>query len=141
MKKKETKTDNPKKFEVSKYLYRYPFKCMDDTPGGDNLGKIEWCIEPVYGKKKRGRYFIESLLVWARQTRDKKYSKKLFLIHCFAGAITGDSLNRQDYLNHVWYWGICSEHKRPFMVAYPQKHHSVLEINTGSSISIEIKFI
>ena len=135
VRKQVTNIVSAKRFQSELSVYQFPFKALDPK-----YGRIEWCIEPIWKAKKGDRYYIEGLLIWAKQTEDKRYLGKCFLIPCHSEAITGDSLYRQDYLNHVWYWGICTEHKRPYMQAYPQNHHSMLEINAYSSISIDIRF-
>ena len=147
MGKEEIRTIKANKFKVStkkwESVYRFPFKVLDDTPGGSNLGRIEWCIEPFKGKKHHGRYYIEKLWVWAKQTRDKRYAKKIFEIPCFSEAISGDSLKQKDsFLHNVWLTFFCGEHRNSMQFwAYPENGKSILEIDVSSSISINIEFL
>lgn len=138
----KTKLKIVKAKKNSDWKYSFPFEVLDKTPGGKSLGRIEWCIEPFIGKKKKeGRYYIEKLWVWAKQTRDKRYLGKIFEIPCFSESIMGDSINRNGFLNHVWLNFPCAEHKGQMQFwAYPQNHHSILEITADSSIAIDIKF-
>lgn len=121
-------------------IYRFPFEVLDKTPGESNLGRIEWGIEPLRGKKTGGRYMIEGILIWARQTRDERYAKKIFYIECFSESITADIIERKSYLSYVWRTMFCEEHKNLIFDAYPANNHSILEINVESSISIDINF-
>ena len=51
--KKELKTTSAKKYLIDKYAkYEFPFKVLDDTSGGSNLGRIEVCIELFRSKRK-----------------------------------------------------------------------------------------
>jgi len=117
MKKQEIKTESAEAFKNKDGEYVFPFKVLDP-----NYGRIEWCIEPIRGKKTKGRYYIEKLLVQARQTTDKRYAGKLFEIPCFVEAITGSMFDKGSYLHHVWYMKICEDHNAPLM-----RGHSVLQ--------------
>lgn len=140
--KKPFKSVSAEAFNTSGGTYRFPFEVLDKTPGGSNLGRIEWGIEPVWSKRKReGRHYIEKLYVWARQTRDPRYSKFVFEIPCYAEALTGTSIEKGHFLHHVWYYGFCPEHKSAYMMAYPADQHTALEIRTFSSISLEAQFV
>jgi len=134
--KKEIKTESAEAFKNKDGEYVFPFKVLDPT-----YGRIEWCIEPVRGKKKKGRYYIEKLLVQARQTKDKRYEAKLFEIPCFTESITGSMFDKGSYLHHVWLMKICEDHNAPLMRAYPKDEHTQLVIPINSSISVEPKFI
>lgn len=137
---KEIKTISAKEFRKGdkypeKDIYIFPFKVLDEK-----YGRIEWHIEPVFGNKKNGRYYIEKLLIWATQTQDEKYIGKLFEIECFSEMLCGDSINREGFLNYVWKVSQCEIHKNCILTAYPANHHNKLEINVGSSISIDANF-
>lgn len=123
--------------------YRFPFEVLDPTPGGENLGRIEWCIELIWSKRKKwGCHHIEKIYLWAKQTRDPRYAKKILEIECFAEALTSNSVFGLDsYIHNVWYIGQCPEHKTPFMAAYPGNKHTALEINIFSSICLEAVFV
>lgn len=148
MKKKiQFKPVSAKSFRDKDGYYLFPFECLDKTPGGSNLGRIEWHMELVPSKKgqtkyEKGRYHIEKLLVWASQTRDPRYQKKVFEIPCWAEALTSDSLReRGSYMHYVWRVMICELHKNVVFSAYPANEHKVLKINVGSSISIDADFL
>lgn len=139
---KKFETVSAESFRDENRYYVFPFVALDPTPGGNNLGRIEWHIEPIRSKKKeRGMYFIEKLYVWASQTYDERYKGKVFEIPCFAECITASALrDRDSYLHHVWKAQICELHKSMWFSAYPQNHHTSLKINVGSSISIDADF-
>jgi len=122
--------------------YEFPFTALDPTPGGSNLGRIEWCIELFPGKKSRreGRYFIEKLLVFARQTRDERYAGKTFEIPCNVEMINGSRMKGPNFLAQVWAVEFCSEHKAIILTAYPENHHTKLTIYVNSSIMMDISF-
>lgn len=122
-------------------VYIFPFDVLDKTLGGQNLGKIEWQIEPIKGRKTKGRYYIEKLLVMARQTRDERYADKLFEIPCYTEMIAAHSTQKGDnYLDNLWIVSFCEVHKALVFRAYPQNHHRVLKINVGSSVMTDITF-
>lgn len=126
-------------------IYRFPFDVLDKTPGGSNLGRIEWHVETLHGAKKNGRYHIEKLYVWATQTRDPRYKNKVFEItSCCTECVMGFNLkssNQTFFLSCVWRMMICEIHKAPVLSAYPEDKHSVLEIGSvWSSIGINIDF-
>jgi hypothetical protein len=120
--------------------YEFPFEVLDKTPGGSNLGRIEWCIELIRSKrKKEGLYYIEKLYLWAKQTRDKRYIGKIFEIPCYADCVGGPS--RESFLKGVWRVGFCDIHKTLILEAYPDKdNYKKLVINNGSSILMDIYF-
>lgn len=135
------KTINPKAFENENGIYIFPFKVLDDTPGGSNLGRIEWNIEAIRGNKNKGRYYIEKLLIYATQTHDERYgARNIFEIPCFSESISGDCLNRESFLNYVWRIMPCEMHKTFVLSAYPGNQHKELIIDVGSSIGIDIDF-
>jgi len=142
----EFKTHSAEKFKDKSGYYVFPFDVLDKTPGGSNLGRIEWHIEPVRGKKdrKEGRYYIEKLLVWASQTRDEKYKSKVFEIPCYSEAISASYHHNgrmpDSFMAYVWRVMFCEIHKMPVFSAYPDNQHTQLKIDVGSSISIDIDF-
>lgn len=141
MKKVKFKTVSAKNFRDKDGYYQFPFEALDKTIGGSNLGRIEWHLELV-PIKKRGRFYIEKLFLWASQTRDPRYTKKVFEIPCWSEALTADSLReRGSYMHYVWRVMICELHKNVLFSAYPANEHSVLKINVDSSISIDADFI
>lgn len=122
-------------------VYTFPFKPLDDTPGGSNLGRIEWHIEPVRGtRKKHGRYYIEKILLWAQQTRDEKYKGKLFEIPCFTEMIDGSAYSKEPLLGHISHIGFCDKHKNIIISTYPKNHHTKLILRVGNSILTDIYF-
>lgn len=121
--------------------YRFPFEVLDKTPGGSNLGRIEWHLEALTGKKTKGRYYIEKLHIWATQTRDPRYAKKIFEIPCYSESFLGDSIKRESYLNYVWRVMPCEIHKTMMFSAYPANNHKELVVNAGSGIGIDIDFV
>ncbi len=142
---REIKTISAKKYQKgNKYpdvdIYEFPFQVLDKRSGGSNLGRIEWHVEPIKGRKTKNRYYIEKLLIWTTQTKDERYKGKIFEIPCYSESITGDSINRESYLNYVWRTMYCEVHKGIVFSAYPANHHGVLKINVGSSISIGMDF-
>ena len=145
MKKKQNKfktTSAKKYYDKSKMAYIFPFKCLDDTPDGSNLGRMEWCIEPVRASKKHkeGWYPIEKLYIWARQTRDKQYLNKVFEIPCGAEYIF-TSPNENSFFSGVWMAGYCPEHKNMVLISYPNKdEYNTLVIRNWTSIGVDVRF-
>ena len=136
------KPTSAKKFLVNKFgRYEFPFKVLDDTPGGSNLGRIELCVELFRSSRKReGRYYIEKIWVWFKQTRDKRYDGKIFEIPCFVEAIGGDRHDGNSFTTGVWHTSYCDLHKQIIMMAYPKNHHTKLIINAFSSVMADIEF-
>ena len=139
--------DKPKTVSAEKYRiansgrYVFPFTALDDIwKDGSSLGRIQWRIEPIKGRKTKGRYYYEKLLVSATQTRDPRYKGMIFEIPCYSESITGDSINRESFLNYVWRTLHCEIHNTTMLDAYPANHHTQLVINVSSSISIDIDF-
>ena|SRR3990167_5212755 len=130
-----------KEFMDKDEYYVFPFQVLDERKDGSSLGRIMWQMEPIKGRKTKGRYYYEKILIWARQTRDERYAGKVFEIPCHSESITGNSFKRESYLNYVWQIQPCEVHKATYFSAYPANHHRVLKIDTGSSISIDIDFI
>lgn len=136
---RKVKTISAKQFKDKNGTYIFPFKVIDKQ-----FGRIEWHIEPIKGRKSgmgRGLYYIETLLVWATQTRDVRYLGKTFEIPCFTEAIVADSLRKSNsYFHYVWRMIFCDTHKTVSFSAYPANEHKTLEINVDSSISSSIEF-
>lgn len=119
-------------------IYVFPFKVLDST-----YGRIEWHMEFQHGKKTKGRYHIEKILVWATQTVDERYVKKVFEIPCYTESIYASPSGiggRDHYLSNVWRIMPCEVHKTLMFSAYPENQHKELEIGVGSSISADIIF-
>jgi hypothetical protein len=125
--------------KADKYLvngqYRFPFVCMDPTPGGGSLGRIEWRLEPV---AKRGK--IVKIFLQATQTRDEAYVGKTFELEVEAPSIFGSPRDNDDFLGKVWRTYYCPEHKTFALEAYPKNHHNVLIIERFSGIGIRVEF-
>ena len=138
---KDIKIESAEAFKDKDGYYIFPFEVLDKTEGGSNLGRIEVQLEFLRGKKTKGRYYIEKILLQFRQTRDPRYFGKVFEIPCWTEAILGDSLERESYLNYVWRIMHCEVHKDLFFCAYPANNHKALKINVGSSIGADIDFI
>jgi len=138
----EIKTVSAKKYLKDKYgIYEFPFKVLDDTPGGTNLGRIEICIELFRSKRKVDkRYYIEKIWLWFKQTRDKKYRGKIFEIPCFTECIGGDYIGMNSFTASAWRVYYCDVHRQIIMEAYPQNNHSKLLIDVSSSIMVDIDF-
>lgn len=133
-------TKNADEFRGEDGIYRFPFKVLDETPGGSNLGRIEWNIELI-GEGEGEEYRIGKLLVWARQTRDARYVGKVFEIPCQSMRFGGHRLSEKgSFTDAVWMVYLCPEHRAPVMSAYPENHHSEIEINAGSSVMIDVRF-
>lgn len=128
-------------------IYEFPFEALDKTPGGLNLGRIEWHLEFIPGAPQRKKYqhgkrYFEKIHVWATQTRDPRYEKKVFVIPCFVESITADSLRRRSsYFHYVWHMTPCEIHKTMMFSAYPENNHTILRIPIDSTISIEPEFL
>ncbi len=129
---------NADEFKNEHGIYVFPFKVLDPT-----YGRIEWHMEFQHGKKTKGRYYIEKILVWATQTQDERYKKKIFEIPCYTESIYASPSGiggRDHYLSNVWRVMTCEVHKTLMFSAYPENKHSSLEIGVGSSISADIIF-
>ncbi len=129
-------------FDKVSGAYMLPFIVLDPTPGGKNIGRIEWIIEPIERKKKQGRWYITKLLVCARQTHDPRWSGKLFYVDLFTEALTGNRQNGDGFFNGVWLSFYCAEHRNSMQfLSYPKNHHKHLRIETYSSIMCDIKYV
>jgi hypothetical protein len=116
----------------------FPFLPLDPVPGGSNLGRIEWSVEFVKGKRRNR---LGALALWARQTRDPQYDKKVFLLdagHC--PCITTRLSGREDFTRFVWNIARCEMHGHLILTAYPADYHRVLIVDLASSISGSIYF-
>ena len=120
--------------------YEFPFEVLDKTPGGQNLGRIQWIVEVFPGKVRDDFRMINKLFVWARQTRDKRYYGKVFEIETYSETIT-TNLHDDDKQFAPWRMMFCPIHKGAFILdAYPSNSCKKLIINTMSSISTGIRF-
>jgi hypothetical protein len=125
--------------------YRFPFTRLDPTPGGGNIGCIEWHVEFVRGRKRRmGAYGIAAVLVWALQTRDERYAGKSFRLdwHDTRGAMLDRPIDptRRSFGAGIWFVGFCSEHGQIVLASYPPDGSAALVIETGSSVGNRIYF-
>ena len=136
-------TNASKYFNEKEGVYHFPFEVLDKTPGGTNLGRIEWCIEPIISKKKRdGLYPLEKIYLWAKQTRDKRYAGKTFEIPCYAESILSSPSREGSFLGGVWRMGFCPIHKTLILESYPNNdNYKELIIRTSSSIGVDIDYI
>lgn len=137
---KKFETVSADAFKQANGTYVFPFEVFDKTPGGSNLGRIEWHLEAFPGKKTRGRFYIEKLHVWASQTYDPRYKGKVFEIPIFTEALTRSMHDQNSFFSHVWRVIVCEVHKVAMMSAYPANHHSSLVVEGGSSIGNHIEF-
>lgn len=106
---------DPKQFEKDG-CYEFPFELFDSTPGGSNLGRIEWMLETSFTGRN-----ITGLILSAKQTRDPRYDGKLFHLKCKAPLLTSVtfSAGRRSFFESVWAFGQCEIHKLPILIAYP----------------------
>ncbi len=126
-------------FKIRDGVYRFPFTPLDPTPGGRSLGRMEWCIEPIRRTRKReGRYWIDSILVWATQTSDPRYFGIVFEIPCMVDCVTSHRLSDGSYFAGVWRTVYCEQHRNVVFDSYPENHHTGLIVNVFvSSASVE----
>jgi hypothetical protein len=132
-----------KYFDKKLGVYRFPFEVLDKTPGGSNLGRIEWNIEPIMAKRKKdGFYRVEKIYLWARQTRDKRYEGKVFEIPCYSESIFSSPTKGDSFFKGVWKIGFCPMHKTLVLEAYADdNNYKALHIRTCSSIGVDIEFV
>lgn len=120
-------------------IYVFPFAVFDDSPGGGNLGRIEWHVEP-HELRQRGQSRIGGFLVWATQTRDKLYHGKTFWIPCGTDSVMRTARDGNGYFENVWSVGFCRDHRTLAFSAYPKDHHKELRVNVSSGIGVELEF-
>lgn len=121
-------------------VYEFPFVCVDE-PGPESLGRIEWWLELQRGKRQRGgRWMIERLLIWARQTRDERYRGRCFEIPCCAESLSGHGPAFGGLVRYIWLAAFCCEHRALAFGAYPSFQASKLVVDVRSSISLLIYF-
>lgn len=152
--KKPVKIYDPEPFKLSsdwQKVYCFPFDNLDKSPiakqfSGNSLGRIGWCIEPrkiKYDRTKK-RYYITQILIWATQTRDKRYANKVFGINCMAETIGGISHKFRDYeegvINQTWRMGFTPQ-KTLYLDTYPNNKFNLLYIDATSSISVNINYL
>ncbi|MES2409182.1 MAG: hypothetical protein V4509_02665 [Patescibacteria group bacterium] len=140
--KKELKPSSIKPFKTE-HGYEFPFEVLDKTPGGSNLGRIQWCVEMYPAPKQRGenRKRLSKIWVWAKQTRDKRYASKVFEIPTYAESLTTDASLRRGTAFAPWKIDFCEQHKGAVILdCYPTDGCKKLVINNWSSISIEVNF-
>src|SRR3972149_222499 len=139
-KNKIVRPQSAKSFLLKDGTYVFPFLVLDPTPGGSNLGRIDWNCELIRSRKIRGRYHLATIYVWARQTRDKRYAGKYFEIPCRSEGLSGRKLtDKGNALTEcTWTVGYCNDHGNVVLSSYPENHHKELVVRVGSSISIEV---
>jgi len=130
----KTPTDKAEKYIVGGQ-YRFLFVVFDDTPGGGNLGRIMFRLEPIAEEGDIVKLFLQ-----VRQTRDKRYDDKTFELEVGAPSIFGNALGTNDFLSNTWRTYYCPEHKTFALEAYPQDHHNVLVFERFSGVGIQIRF-
>lgn len=139
--KRETETfADASAFEVDGH-FKFPFVLLDPTPGGSNLGRIEWHVELFPAKKQRGenRRRIGELRVWATQTRDPRYQGKCFRFETIAEALSHRHRDGMGF--QPWRVMFCELHRGAVVIsAYPDNHHRTLVVDTNSSISLEVHY-
>ena len=152
---KKIDTYDPKEFLIDNSIgrvYCLPFDNKDSSPtakqwSGRSYGRIEWIFEPreLEWSKSEKRYYIRKLLVWATQTRDKRYYNKIFTIDCNAEAIGGIAHKYKEYeegaINQTWRMMFSPQTKTAMFDTYPNDQFNLLLINTKSSISLDIEFL
>jgi len=130
-------------------IYRIPFTLIDKTPGGKSYGRINWNFEIIRSKKRNGgwfsgkdkRVFIEKIYIWARQTRDKRVSGKVFKLDLLSERLNGNVFNEHSSVEP------CTEHLKGTIVStYPNNEHSwqnecILEISATTSVMVDINFM
>ena len=120
--------------------YRFPFVAVDPTPGGKNLGRMEWHVELLRGTKRRkGTRRFGGIAIWATQTRDTRYARVVFHIPMCCEGIT-TRRDRDDFTRFVWHIGFCSIHDETVLTAYPDNRHVALIVRAWSGISNELFF-
>ena len=149
---KEIPIYDAKPFLVTKdewpIIYRFPFDTLDSSPAakkwsGCSYGRIEWNIEPRKIKYDRTekRFYINQILVWAHQTRDKNYSGKIFGMNCKVESLGGGTRPLYDYevyaLNHLWRMTPSPVTKTMMMATYPPDGFDILEFNFSVSSSVD----
>ena len=121
--------------------YRFPCVALDPTPGGSNLGRMEWCVELLKGKKREGRRLVGGVAVWARQTRDPRYVGRVFHLpmqtDCLSAIRIGE---RCSFFAEVWRVFFCEVHDNVIFEAYVPSDATALVIETSSSIGNNIQF-
>lgn len=122
--------------------YVFPFTLLDPTPGGANLGRIEWHVELIPARKRSGeknRKRIAEVRVWATQTRDPRYQGKQFRFETIAEALSHRSRDGRGF--QPWRVMFCDKHRGAVVLtAYPENHHTRLIVEPSSSISCEVHF-
>lgn len=125
------------KFEIE-------FECIDKTPWGKSLWRIEWHIEPVYKL-----WICRYIYVRPSQTRDRRIAGKIWKLVCNTPSFEWWSLSikywnvdkTNSYFLHVrkiWY---CKLHRMTLYSAYPKDWHSKIVFeNLYSSVYSSIYF-
>lgn len=138
------RSPEPFRYGIAAYdrIYRFPFTVKDPT-----YGRIEWHIEPLRGPKRKGRYPIAGLLVWASQTLDHAYHGKLYAIEGLATeSIFNTSVALSSFIQHLWRVSYCETHGNLILSSYGEgithgAETGVLEINVSSSVGIRARYL
>ena len=121
--------------------YRLPFTAFDPTSGGQGLGRMKWAMELFPARKRKGCKAIGGIALWARQTRDPRYTKRIFYFPTHSEAMTARiRTNGVDLISCAWRLYFCDVHGHLIAEAYSRDEHSTLVVKTGSSISNEVYF-
>ena len=117
-------TNKYKNIEVEGELF-IPFKWLDDTPGGENLGRAEFqvCLKSVRGKLKE--FWVST-----------KQQRRNEIWHCQANEYNDFTVNSYEGLDSVgaWLFYPCKEHKAMSFSVYAPTDSRYLQI-TPSGIS------
>jgi hypothetical protein len=127
---------SPDPFKTARGVYVFPFVPVDPTPGGRNLGRIEWAVEYVVDRRKRN---FSALLISVCQTRDPRYRGKVYRI---PGPMTefinspsaGGGRDAAPFTSLVWRTLVCPVHKALALYAYPKDEHRFLVVEPWSQI-------
>ena len=109
-----------------------PYKVLDDTPGGGNLGRAEFLFCPLW---TRGR--MRELLIYPLQQRSKMYYR-LDLTDCGKVTTFGFDSYGDKERPRAWRMGWCKEHKTVSYEVYVPTGTDRLSFSPhfGNSISI-----
>jgi hypothetical protein len=131
--------DSPSQFfhaETGDFVF--PFTLTDPAPGGANLGRIEWIIEPIFANGRVVKMYLS-----AAQTRDLRYAGKFFEIamNCPAIGTRRAGLNVSgSFFQGVWLLGHCKLHNATFMRSYPPDDAVELVIDAKPSTIMSLVY-
>ena len=112
-----------------------PYKAMDDTPGGGNLGRAEFQFCPVW---KRG--IMVELLIYRAQQRDKTKAYRLPLAE--AGRVTTFSFDARVEHERPRPWRMfwCKEHKNVTYEVYVPSGTDQIKFRPHFGNSLDVYF-